>query len=164
MIILFAMINSLAAREKARRAAPAPPDRTTWGVYAGDGKTRELEAQRRRSELFRRHRVEAKLPRRRVATAAEKIRHRDIVNLKPSVTRHAALQEAPFGADVTTSVQAGRVHDPPAALASAKQSSDRLGPASNSNIDRGGCRNSAQIRNALYVGASGCIGKFFSRL
>jgi len=41
----------------------------------------------------------------RVAIAAEKIRHRDIVNLKQSVTRHAALQETPFGADVTTSVQ-----------------------------------------------------------
>ena len=41
----------------------------------------------------------------RVAIAAEKIRHRDIVNLKQSVTRHAALQEAPFGADVTTSVR-----------------------------------------------------------
>ena len=100
----------------------------------------------------------------RVAIAAEKIRHRDIVNLKPSVTRHAALQEAPFGADVTTSVQAGRVHDPPAALASAKQSSDRLGLASRPNTERGGCTNSARIRNAPYVGASGCIGKFFSRL
>jgi hypothetical protein len=41
----------------------------------------------------------------RVAIAAKKIRHRDIVNLKQSVTRHAALQEAPFGADVTTSVR-----------------------------------------------------------
>jgi hypothetical protein len=41
----------------------------------------------------------------RVAIAAEKIRHRDIVNLKQSVTRHAALQEAPFGTDVTTSVR-----------------------------------------------------------
>jgi hypothetical protein len=40
----------------------------------------------------------------RVAIAAEKIRHRDIVNLKQSVTTHAALQEAPSGADVTTSV------------------------------------------------------------
>jgi hypothetical protein len=41
----------------------------------------------------------------RVAIAAEKIRHRDIVNLKQSVTRHAALQETPFGANVTTSVR-----------------------------------------------------------
>ena len=38
----------------------------------------------------------------RVAIAAEKIRHRDIVNLK-SVTTHAALQEALLGADATTS-------------------------------------------------------------
>jgi len=56
------MINSLTARENARRAAPAPPDRATWGVYAGDEKTREQDGYRRRSELFRRHRVRAKLP------------------------------------------------------------------------------------------------------
>ena len=43
----------------------------------------------------------------RVAIAAEKIRHRDIVNLKQSVTRHAALLETPFGADVTTSPRPG---------------------------------------------------------
>ena len=41
----------------------------------------------------------------RVAIAAEKICQRDIVNPKQSVTRHAALQEAPYGADVTTSVR-----------------------------------------------------------
>jgi predicted aspartyl protease len=39
----------------------------------------------------------------RVAIAAEKICHRDIVNLKQSVTTHAALQEALLGADATTS-------------------------------------------------------------
>jgi hypothetical protein len=39
----------------------------------------------------------------RVAIAAEKIRHRDIVNLKQSVTTHAALHEALLGADATTS-------------------------------------------------------------
>ena len=49
----------------------------------------------------------------RVAIAAEKIRQRDIVNPKQSVTRHAALQEAPFGADVTTSVRS-RPHPRPA--------------------------------------------------
>src|ERR1700723_3235082 len=60
----------------------------------------------------------------RVAIAAEKIRHRDIVNLKPSVTRHAALQEAPFGADVATSVRSRPRPRPASALAtSAKRSS-----------------------------------------
>jgi hypothetical protein len=101
----------------------------------------------------------------RVAIAAEKIRHRDIVNLKQSVTSHAALQERHLTPMSRLRSKAGRVEDPPAAFApSAKQSSDRLGPASNLNTERGGCTNSAQIRNALYVGASGCIGKFFSRL
>ena len=79
MIILFAMINSLAARENARRAAPAPPDRATWGVYAGDGKTREREGQRRRSELFRRHRVRAKLPRRPSADRRGVVAHIELM-------------------------------------------------------------------------------------
>jgi hypothetical protein len=38
MIILFAMINSLAARDKALREATTPLDRAAWGVYVGDGK------------------------------------------------------------------------------------------------------------------------------
>ena len=42
----------------------------------------------------------------RVAVAAEWICHRDIVNLKQSVAWHAALQAAPRGADVTTSIRA----------------------------------------------------------
>ena len=62
MIILFAMINSLAAHENALRGAIAPPDRTAWGVYVGDGKIGNWGGQRRRSELF--SRITAKRPRR----------------------------------------------------------------------------------------------------
>jgi len=39
MIILFAMINSLAARENPLQEAIAPPYRAAWGVCAGDGRT-----------------------------------------------------------------------------------------------------------------------------
>ena len=125
MIILFAMINSLAACENARRAASAPPDRATWGVYAGDEKTRERDGRRRRSELFRRHRVKAKLPRRRVAIAAEKIRHRDIVNLKQSVTRHAAAKKRHLAPMSRLRSEAGRVHDSPAVLATSARTPAR---------------------------------------
>jgi hypothetical protein len=71
MIILFAMINSLAARENALRGATAPPDRAAWGVYAGDGKTGEWDGTRRKRERFRRHRVAAKSPRRPSSVAEE---------------------------------------------------------------------------------------------
>jgi hypothetical protein len=64
MIILLAMINSLAARENALQGATAPPNRAAWGVYAGDGKTRELDGKRRNLERFRCHRIAAKGPRR----------------------------------------------------------------------------------------------------
>jgi hypothetical protein len=77
----------------------------------------------------------------RVAIAAEKIRHRDIVNLKQSVTRHAALQQAPFGADVTTSVRSRPRPRPTGRVRGAIVRSSR--PASRSSIERGGCTNSA---------------------
>jgi hypothetical protein len=101
----------------------------------------------------------------RVAIAAQKIRHRDIVNLKQSVTRHAALQEAPFGADVTTRSEAGRVHDP--LPRSRLPRSNRLivsaqDPAQ--TLSQAAARTRPEFATPLYVGASGCIGKFFSRL
>jgi hypothetical protein len=62
MIILFAMINSLAASENALQEAIAPLDRAAWGVYVGDGKIGDWGGERRRSELF--SRITAKRPRR----------------------------------------------------------------------------------------------------
>jgi hypothetical protein len=62
MIILFAMINSLAAHENAPLAAVGPPNRAAWGVYVGDGKIRDRGGERRRGEWF--NRITAKRPRR----------------------------------------------------------------------------------------------------
>jgi hypothetical protein len=62
MIILFAMMNSLAAHENAPRAAIGPPDRATWGVYVGGAKIGNWSGVRRSVELFRR--ITAKRPRR----------------------------------------------------------------------------------------------------
>src|ERR1700743_462870 len=62
MIILFAMINSLAAHENALRAEMAPPGRATWGVYVGGGKIGERGGERLRGERF--SRITAKRPRR----------------------------------------------------------------------------------------------------
>jgi hypothetical protein len=65
MIILLAMINSLAARENSPRGPTGPPDRAARGVFAEDGKTRKWGGRRRSQELFSRHRIAAKHPRRR---------------------------------------------------------------------------------------------------
>ena len=48
MIILLAMISSLAAHENSLRGPIGPPARAAWGVYAGDGKMRKLGGRRRR--------------------------------------------------------------------------------------------------------------------
>jgi hypothetical protein len=51
----------------------------------------------------------------RVAIAAEKIRHRDIVNLKQSVTRHAASEKRHLAPMSRLRSEASRVHDSPPA-------------------------------------------------
>jgi hypothetical protein len=50
-----------------------------------------------------------------VAIAAEKIRHRDIVNLKQSVTRHAASEKRHLAPMSRLRSEASRVHDSPPA-------------------------------------------------
>jgi hypothetical protein len=62
MIILFAMVNSLAAHESALRAAIGPPDCATWGVYVGGGKIGNRDGEPRGGELC--SRITAKRPRR----------------------------------------------------------------------------------------------------
>jgi hypothetical protein len=64
MIILLAMVNSLAAHENAQREPTRPSDRAAWGVYAGDGKIWKWGGRRRVMKLARRTRFEAKHPRR----------------------------------------------------------------------------------------------------
>ena len=64
MIILFAMINSLAACENALRGPLGPPDRVARGVYAGDGRIRKRGVGGRRGKQFGRNDVTAKHPRR----------------------------------------------------------------------------------------------------
>src|SRR6202020_1375069 len=59
MIILLAMVNSLAAHEKALRRPTRPSDRAAWGVYAGDGKIRRWGRRRCVMEPVRRTRVDA---------------------------------------------------------------------------------------------------------
>src|SRR5579863_2665786 len=65
MIILLAMINSLAARESSLRGPTRPPDRAARGVYAGDGEILGPgDARRRIGVVFRREQVAKKHPRR----------------------------------------------------------------------------------------------------
>jgi hypothetical protein len=65
MIILLAMINSLAAREPSRRGPRGPPDRAARGVYAGDGeKLKSGDTRRRFKGLSRRDSAATKRPRR----------------------------------------------------------------------------------------------------
>ena len=111
MIILFAMINSLAERESARRGPMGPLARAARGVYAGGRKIHEWDGKRRVRKLFGRRRHMTNRPRRTTGG-------RDIVGL-PSGHRQpenktplgrAAIQAAPSGADVTNSNRvAGRV-------------------------------------------------------
>jgi hypothetical protein len=110
MIILFAMINSLAAHENALRGAIAPPDRATWGVYVGDGKIGDWRGERCRGELF--SRGTAKRPRR--LSGGRRGVDLPSGHRQPETKRasHAALQGAPGGAVVTTSIRAG----PPALI------------------------------------------------
>jgi hypothetical protein len=63
MIILLAMINSLAAREYALQAAIAPLCCAAGGVYAGDGKMRKKGGARRIRKSLQRG-AAAKHPRR----------------------------------------------------------------------------------------------------
>ena len=111
MIILFAMMNSLATRENALRGAIGPPDRAAWGVYVGDGKIgdwgRRTVAGANWTAASRQN-VRAA----RVAVAADvglPSGHR-----QPETNRasHAALQATPGSAVVTTSIRAG----PPALI------------------------------------------------
>jgi hypothetical protein len=110
MIILFAMINSLAASENALQEAIAPLDRAAWGVYVGDGKIGDWGGERRRSELF--SRITAKRPRR--LSGGRRGVDLPSGHRQPETKRaaHAALQGTPGGAVVTTSIRAG----PPALI------------------------------------------------
>jgi hypothetical protein len=95
MIILFAMINSLAARENALRGATAPPDRPARGIYA-EGKHEDGAASAARANGSDATALWQKVRAARIAAAAEWICNRDIVNLKQSVIKHADLQAAPL--------------------------------------------------------------------
>jgi hypothetical protein len=110
MIILLAMINSLAASENAPRGAMAPLDRAAWGVYVGDGKIGDWGGKRRRGALF--SPVTAKRPRR--LSGGRRGVDLPSGHRQPETKRasHAALQGAPGGAVVTTSIRAG----PPALI------------------------------------------------
>jgi hypothetical protein len=52
MIILFAMVNSLIARENSPRGPRGPPDCATRDVYAGDGVIWISGSERRRLNAF----------------------------------------------------------------------------------------------------------------
>src|SRR5271166_4713119 len=57
MIILLAMVNSLAARQNSPREPGGPPDRAARGVYVEDGEIWRLEGERcRLTRLTRRDR------------------------------------------------------------------------------------------------------------
>ena len=178
MIILFAMINSLAASENALRGAIAPLDRAAWGVYVGDEKIRDWGGERRRGELF--SRVTAKRPRRLSGGRRGVDLPSGHRQPEPKRASHAALQGTPGGAVVTTSIRAG----PPALIwqdlacpslatsaqtlvrvwkvasrstgqlparpvcATRRPSSDGPGQTPHSTVERAGCTNSVRIRNA----------------
>ena len=101
MIILFAMINSLAARENALGGAIAPPDRAAWGVYVGDGKVQNSGNDRRKCELFS---PVTAIPRLRLSGGRRGV---DLPSgHRQPETKHAFERRPSSSADVTTSIRA----------------------------------------------------------